>query len=410
MGAGCCGYYSNFAADQAGALQLAWDSNATGFPGVWSRAVDPATGAPSGPALLMPGSVTAFNSTPSHSQMLSRTPIVAVPGAAGTFFVAYPGGYPSTTKVLLWRVGATTSTAVVDEPEDHDHVALAAGAKRALWVFWSRATADGPHVFTRSAGAAGLGPVIDMGAPAGAQQIYALDGDVSAGGDPEVFALAGAADGTAGTYHSLGAPVPPPVLGKAVDVGLVSGKVFVKVPGGSARATAVSKGHGFVPLTEARQLPVGTQIDARRGTLQLTAATGRGSRTQQATLSGALFAPSQLRKGRQKGLTTFKLLEGGFRGAPSYASCRARASSVAAHAARASRKALQTLHARDKRGRFRTHGRYSAATTRGTVWATTDRCDGTLTVVKRGTVRVTDFARRRTITVHAGHRYLAETR
>jgi hypothetical protein len=59
------------------------------------------------------------------------------------------------------------------------------------------------------------------------------------------------------------------------------------------------------------------------------------------------------------------------------------------------------------RGRFRTRGRYSAATVRGTIWNTIDRCDGTLTKVKRGVVVVRDFRKRRNITVRAGKSYLA---
>ena len=71
--------------------------------------------------------------------------------------------------------------------------------------------------------------------------------------------------------------------------------------------------------------------------------------------------------------------------------------------------ALQDRRARNKHsgGRFRTRGRYSAGTVRGTVWDTSDRCDGTLTVVRRGSVRVQDFSKRRTITVRAGQSYLA---
>jgi hypothetical protein len=42
------------------------------------------------------------------------------------------------------------------------------------------------------------------------------------------------------------------------------------------------------------------------------------------------------------------------------------------------------------------------------VWDTVDRCDGTLTVVHRGTVNVFDFGRRKTIVVHAHHQYLAK--
>jgi hypothetical protein len=59
------------------------------------------------------------------------------------------------------------------------------------------------------------------------------------------------------------------------------------------------------------------------------------------------------------------------------------------------------------RGRFRTRGRYSAATVRGTIWDTIDRCDGTLTKVTRGVVVVRDLRKRRNITVRAGKSYLA---
>jgi ferric-dicitrate binding protein FerR (iron transport regulator) len=66
------------------------------------------------------------------------------------------------------------------------------------------------------------------------------------------------------------------------------------------------------------------------------------------------------------------------------------------------------LHASDNHGQFATKGRYSSATVRGTVWTTSDRCDGTLTTVQRGTVAVFDFGTRKTITLHAGHSYLAK--
>ena len=52
-------------------------------------------------------------------------------------------------------------------------------------------------------------------------------------------------------------------------------------------------------------------------------------------------------------------------------------------------------------------GRYSTGSSRGTEWITEDRCDGTLTTVLSGTVRVRDYGRAKTVTVRAGHRYLA---
>jgi hypothetical protein len=59
------------------------------------------------------------------------------------------------------------------------------------------------------------------------------------------------------------------------------------------------------------------------------------------------------------------------------------------------------------KGRFRTQGRYSSASVRGTRWVTADRCDGTFTYVEQGEVAVYDIPRRRTIILTAGHSYLA---
>jgi hypothetical protein len=53
-------------------------------------------------------------------------------------------------------------------------------------------------------------------------------------------------------------------------------------------------------------------------------------------------------------------------------------------------------------GRFRTRGRSSAATVRGTIWTVEDRCDGTLTRVTRGVVVVQNLRTGRTRTVRAG--------
>jgi hypothetical protein len=252
-GAGCCGYESNLAADSGGHLQLAWDSNATGYQGVWTQAVDPTSGAPSGLPSLMPGSVTNYNGTPSHSQMLSRTPIIAQPGHPGVFYIAYPGGYPSTTKVLLWQVGSASPTTIVDEAGDHDAVSLAADATGRLWVFWTHSTSEGIHVFARRLGSSGLEPIIDLGAPAGAASIYHVDGSVDPNGDPEVLALAGFANNTSGTYYTRGPQTAPPLttsIGKSTITPSAHKATFTFKPsagggaggGGSAGAGAFVTG------------------------------------------------------------------------------------------------------------------------------------------------------------------------
>jgi hypothetical protein len=218
---------------------------------------------------------------------------------------------------------------------------------------------------------------------------------------------AGTTYGSDQTFTTTKDPPPrPPELGHTLNVEPVSGVVFIKPPPGQALASAaLSKGVGFVPLTEARQIPVGSQIDALGGSLKLLTASGHIGKLQSGVFSGAVFKATQSRSRLQKGLSTLSLLDGAFPGLPSYSSCHAHPAGKATEA-RAKSRVLQRLRA-SAHGNFTTRGRFSAATVRGTEWGTIDRCDGTVTTVERGTVLVRDFLRRKTIAVHAGHSYLA---
>jgi Ca2+-binding RTX toxin-like protein len=61
-----------------------------------------------------------------------------------------------------------------------------------------------------------------------------------------------------------------------------------------------------------------------------------------------------------------------------------------------------------RRGRWRVKGKHSIAAAIGTDWVTLEGCSRTVTVVRRGRVQVFDRVKRRTVTVRAGHRYVAE--
>jgi hypothetical protein len=402
MGAGCCGYASTLAADSAGDVQLAWYSNATGFLGVWSRAVDPATGAPSGSPELMPGTVTNYNGQPSSAQLLGRTPIVALP--SGGFDVAYAGGYPQTTNLLLWHVGNPASTTVEQDSSGVQSVSLAVDSQSRVWVFWT----DNTDVFARRVDPDGtLEPVIDLGGPPGSSSIDAVDGAVDPAGDPEVLALYALSDGTDQTAYIRGpqvAPVTPPVLGKSVDAAVVKGTVLIKLPSG---ASGLTKGAGFEPLTVPQVLPTGTSIDSRAGTIRLVTASAHKGKTQTATFGGGLFRVGQSAAGLSKGLTTLSVLENAFLGAPGYSQCHAASDVGSAASGGPSGKVLQTLHAHDNGGQFRTRTKASAATVRGTDWTTTDTCAGTLTSVQRGVVSVFSYKTRKTVRVTAGHSFFA---
>ena len=173
-----------------------------------------------------------------------------------------------------------------------------------------------------------------------------------------------------------------PVVGETVTAGVASGKVFIK------------KGTSFVPLTEDRSIPVGSTLDTRQGTVELSSARDAAGRTQTGKFSAGVFQVLQSRSAKAKGLTELRLKGS----AAKFRRCR---STSAAPRPR-------PLPARDpaparQRARPLPHrGRHSAATVRGTVWDVIDRCDGTLTKVRRGKVAVRDFRRKRTIVVARG--------
>ena len=201
------------------------------------------------------------------------------------------------------------------------------------------------------------------------------------------------------------ADLDPPTQGVDVNVDQVRGTVLVGLTGAPARAArddpgarTTQKGVTFVPLTEARQVPVGSFLDTRKGTVRLQSARDRLGTRQTGTFLNGLFQVRQSRKRRLKGRTDLNLKGGSFR--------RCRTVGKGKPTAALSRRQIRRLRA-NARGRFRTGGRNSSATVRGTIWDIADRCDGTLTKVRRGSVVVRDFRRKRNVVLRAGKSYLA---
>ena len=189
--------------------------------------------------------------------------------------------------------------------------------------------------------------------------------------------------GTGGPGETELRQLPPPVAGKTVNVSVRAGRVFVRIP----------PSRRFVELTDARQIPVGATLDTRRGRVNLLSAADRQGATQLAWFYEGVFKVGQT--GGSQPITNLTMAEQTARCPRS-----GRASSSQA------RKKTRKLWG-EGRGRFRTTGRFSSATVRGTRWLVTDRCDGTLTRVTQGTVTVRDFVRRRNVVVRAGRQYLA---
>jgi hypothetical protein len=188
------------------------------------------------------------------------------------------------------------------------------------------------------------------------------------------------------------APASQPELGRSAVVAPVEGTVKVRVPGT----------RGYTELGAGSTVPVGTVVDTRKGVVELTSAVS-GGRTQTGQFGDGLFQVKQSR--RSRGLTDIVLRGGDFSACRS--SSRGRAAAVTAKRRKPPRR---RLWAKDKGGRFRTHGRNSVATVRGTRWVTTDTCAGTRTTVTEGSVAVRDLRRKKTVVIRKGKSYLARGR
>jgi hypothetical protein len=95
----------------------------------------------------------------------------------------------------------------------------------------------------------------------------------------------------------------------------------------------------------------------------------------------------------------------------SFAACKNRTlsgtrSTSAAAKEKPKPQAVRRLWGKGK-GSYRTKGRYSSGTVRGTWWLTVDRCDGTRTLVRDGVVRVYDFVLKKYVKVQACQSYVA---
>lgn len=181
------------------------------------------------------------------------------------------------------------------------------------------------------------------------------------------------------------APVPPPVAGKTVNAEVRAGKVRFRLPGKAA----------FVELIAPQQLPIGTTFDTTAGRVTLTSAADTKGATQHAWFYEGTFTIGQT-TGSQP-VTTLTL-------AGALPDC-----TKGARAAAATKRRQRHLWG-DGKGSFRTAGKYSSATVRGTKWLVQDSCAGTLTRVVRGSVTVRDKVRGKTAVVAAGKSYLAKPR
>jgi CSLREA domain-containing protein len=256
---------------------------------------------------------------------------------------------------------------------------------------------DGPAVFTvhvRNAAGNDVGGSPQAGNAGGTSYVLAPGGFRVAADGPGLYTVAFggacAADGSVALGENQTATCTitandrQPRAGREVAALPAGGRVRIKKPGGR-----------WEVLLGAGIMPNGTRIDTRRGRITMIAPANRSGRETKADFYDGIF---QLRQSKaRRPTTTLTLIE------------KLRCPKAGTASIAAKRKKKRRLWG-DGSGRFRTKGKHSAATVVGTKWLVEDRCSSTLTRVVRGRVKVRDFAKKKTITVRKGKRYIARAR
>lgn len=176
--------------------------------------------------------------------------------------------------------------------------------------------------------------------------------------------------------------LPPPVPTETVNAEPIEGVVKVKVPGGD----------GFAVLEQGQQIPVGSVIDTKDGTVELASAAKTNSdEVRIGQFYDGVFKVKQRPDGK-KVSTTLQLTQ------------KVGCGPVAARG----KKGGNGLWGDERKGSHTTKGNSGAGTARGTVWFVGDRCNGsTVGKVKEGKVLFRDFVGNETVLLKPGDSYVA---
>ena len=156
-------------------------------------------------------------------------------------------------------------------------------------------------------------------------------------------------------------------------------------------------GHEWTDLSDrGGTVPDDAVVDARKGAVAVSVAVDEQGTQQAALFTGAIFTVHQPDK---PGGVTQLILHGG-----NFSACDAPAAGAATAAAAKRRSPVVRRLWGTGHGRFRTRGRYAAATVRGTTWTVEDRCHSTVTKVLEGIVAVRDLVTGTLTDVPAGGR------
>jgi len=176
------GYNPAFGYDAvSGRLYVVAEYNATAREGLWARQIDPATGLPAGASFQLNNSSTAYSGTRSFDLKDTRTPVAGLVGQP-VVVVAYPTGYPSTTKLRVWRITpgvpqpVQSDTVLAGGGPDKSATAVAADPNGRAWVIWTQQSSGRYTVYGRrsNVGATAWGQMVSVAGPVGTGALWQL--------------------------------------------------------------------------------------------------------------------------------------------------------------------------------------------------------------------------------------------
>lgn len=198
---GCCAYNQSFATLANGNVYVVYDSNEDAASGRWFQQVDPTTGAAVGTRVRVPKS----NVGSDYDFPVESRASVAVVGNAA--YTAWAQGYPSKTRIALWRRGSSTSKRW--SPGYAVGVAgVAATRSGALWVYWTQASTGAVYAMrSNNARTAWSAPKAVGRANHTIETTYKLVGNADrVDGKLDIAAAMATFAGSPSWYHALVAP------------------------------------------------------------------------------------------------------------------------------------------------------------------------------------------------------------
>jgi hypothetical protein len=235
----CCTYDTGLGYDaKAGQTWAVWysqtDAKDAATQGVLAQPIEPALGT----QIQGPGSLT--HSHGSYDALEPSQRIVTADRAGGGVYAAYGVGFPTASKVALWKLGAKTAL-TLGTGGNAQRVGTAADSDGRVWLYWWDESSHSIETVRTNSASTRFGSVCKVATPGDGDAVWDLVGN-AAGGPLQLFALAGTSHPQ--VYDAIVKPCLTVTVAPTALTATKGGAVQVKVSdaGASVRGATVVVG------------------------------------------------------------------------------------------------------------------------------------------------------------------------